>query len=100
MLIVLCFLQLHISAQTNNKPIHVLIIDGYSNHDWKQTTNITKSILEESKLFKVDVSTAPANPLMMILLPHGIRIHHNGQLKTFMLHLLVACQCRSIIRDC
>ncbi len=60
LLIVLCFLQLHISAQRNKKAIHVLIIDGYSNHDWKQTTNITKSILEESKLFKVDVSTAPA----------------------------------------
>jgi type 1 glutamine amidotransferase len=42
------------------KRIRVLIIDGYSNHDWKQTTSLTKSILEESKLFSVDISTAPA----------------------------------------
>lgn len=49
------------NAQTTAvKPIRVLIIDGYSNHDWQQTTAITKAILEESKRFTVDVSTAPA----------------------------------------
>ena len=36
-----------------------MIIDGYSNHDWKQTSRINKSILEESKLLAVSVSTAP-----------------------------------------
>lgn len=40
--------------------INVLIVDGFSNHDWKQTTAVTKWILEKSGLFKVDVSTIPA----------------------------------------
>lgn len=40
--------------------IKVLIIDGFSNHNWEQTTKIVKGILEESGLFKVDVSTSPA----------------------------------------
>jgi type 1 glutamine amidotransferase len=42
------------------KKIKVLIVDGFSNHDWQQTTAVTKSILEESKLFVVSVSTVPA----------------------------------------
>jgi type 1 glutamine amidotransferase len=41
--------------------IHVLIIDGFSNHDWKQTTAITKRILEKAGRFSVDVSTIPAD---------------------------------------
>ena len=48
-----------------NKPkklIKVLIIDGFSNHDWRQTTLVTKRILEETKQFKVTVSTTPATP--------------------------------------
>ena len=39
------------------KPIRVLIVDGFSNHDWKQTTKVTKWILEQSGKFKVDVTT-------------------------------------------
>ncbi|XOV90986.1 MAG: ThuA domain-containing protein [Bacteroidota bacterium] len=39
--------------------IQVLILDGFSNHDWKQTTLVVRSILEESGLFSVAVSTAP-----------------------------------------
>jgi type 1 glutamine amidotransferase len=42
-------------------PIPVLIVDGFSNHDWKQTTAVTKWILEESGRFKVDVSTIPVD---------------------------------------
>ena len=42
------------------KKMRVLIIDGYSNHDWKQTSKVTKTILEGSKLFSVDISTVPA----------------------------------------
>ena len=42
-----------------NRPIRVLIIDGFSNHDWKQTTLMVKNILEETGRFAVDVSTAP-----------------------------------------
>lgn len=44
-----------------NKPVPVLIIDGFSNHDWKQTTAVTKWILENSEYFEVDVSTVPAD---------------------------------------
>src|SRR6185503_5720694 len=45
------------------KPIHVLIVDGFSNHDWKQTTAVVKWILEGSGRFKVDVSTVPEDSL-------------------------------------
>ena len=41
--------------------ISVLIIDGFSNHDWKQTTAVTKWILEKSGRFSVAVSTIPAD---------------------------------------
>jgi type 1 glutamine amidotransferase len=44
-----------------NTPIPVLIVDGFSNHDWKQTTAVTKWMLEEGGRFKVDVSTVPAD---------------------------------------
>lgn len=36
-----------------------LIIDGQNNHPWQQTTPLLKKILEETKLFKVDVATTP-----------------------------------------
>src|SRR5690606_7555066 len=49
-------------AQTS-EPIKVLIVDGFSNHDWAQTTVVTKWILEESGRFKVDVSTIPADSI-------------------------------------
>ncbi len=38
----------------------ILIVDGFSNHDWKQTTKIVTEILESSTLFEVNVSTVPA----------------------------------------
>lgn len=44
----------------HKKPIRVLIVDGYSNHDWKQTTVVAKRILEGSGLFNIAVTTAPA----------------------------------------
>jgi type 1 glutamine amidotransferase len=50
------FASLFASAQ-KSKAIPVLIVDGFSNHDWKQTTTVIKWILEESGRFKVDVST-------------------------------------------
>lgn len=43
--------------------IRVLIVDGFSNHDWRQTTRVTKWILEESGLFQVDISTIPSDSL-------------------------------------
>lgn len=42
-------------------PVQVLIVDGFSNHNWKQTTAVTRWILEDSGYFEVDVSTVPAD---------------------------------------
>jgi type 1 glutamine amidotransferase len=39
--------------------IRVLIVDGFSNHDWRLTTALLRSILESSNLFTVAISTAP-----------------------------------------
>jgi type 1 glutamine amidotransferase len=41
------------------KPIRVLIVDGYSNHDWRLTTALIRGILEPTGLFVVTVTTAP-----------------------------------------
>ena len=40
-------------------PYKALIVDGQNNHDWKSTTPVLKKILEDTKLFTVDVATAP-----------------------------------------
>jgi hypothetical protein len=39
--------------------IRVLIVDGFSNHDWELTTSLIRGILEPTGLFDVSVSTAP-----------------------------------------
>jgi hypothetical protein len=39
--------------------IRVLILDGYSNHDWQLTTALIRGMLEPTGLFTVDVATAP-----------------------------------------
>lgn len=39
--------------------IKVLIVDGFSNHDWKHTTRCIRSILEQSDTFDIAVSTFP-----------------------------------------
>jgi type 1 glutamine amidotransferase len=41
------------------KKIKVLIVDGYSNHDWKYNTALLRGILEPTGLFDVTVSTTP-----------------------------------------
>lgn len=56
----------HFSANQHSlyyrqKKIPVLIIDGFSNHDWKQTTAVIKWILEQTGRFTVDVSTIPSD---------------------------------------
>jgi len=53
------FLFILIPSLAAAKPIRVLIIDGYSNHDWKQTTELIRGIIEPTGLFTVTVSTAP-----------------------------------------
>jgi type 1 glutamine amidotransferase len=40
-------------------PVKVLIIDGQNNHDWQATTPVLKKLLEETRLFQVDVLTSP-----------------------------------------
>lgn len=54
------FVSTHAVAQSR-KPIPVLIVDGFSNHDWKQTTIVTKWILEKANRFNVDIATVPAD---------------------------------------
>uniref|UniRef100_UPI004048553F ThuA domain-containing protein n=1 Tax=Mariniflexile sp. TaxID=1979402 RepID=UPI004048553F len=49
-------------SQKKSEIINVLIVDGFSNHDWKQTTFLVKKILNETGLFNVSVSTAPSVP--------------------------------------
>lgn len=60
-LIVLLFLAASGHAQKKQPLIRVLIVDGFSNHNWQQTSLLTKAILEESGLFRVAVSTIPAD---------------------------------------
>ncbi|MGP8244432.1 MAG: ThuA domain-containing protein [Bryobacteraceae bacterium] len=47
------------SAAFGAAPIRVVIIDGQSNHDWRQTTPILVKILDESGLFQTAVITTP-----------------------------------------
>ena len=39
--------------------IKVLIVDGFSNHDWAKTTGLIRGILEPTERFDVAVSTSP-----------------------------------------
>lgn len=55
----LVFLTLGLFAQQNK--IKVLIIDGYSNHDWQYTTEVINTLLVNSGFCEVDISTAPTN---------------------------------------
>ena len=52
----------NVYAGLKSKPIKVLIVDGFSNHDWKQTTRVIRRILDDSGLFDIEVSTTPASP--------------------------------------
>lgn len=52
-------LSIYSFARQDN--IKVLIIDGYSNHDWRYTTDIIKTLLVNSNFCDVDISTAPTN---------------------------------------
>src|ERR1039457_6584361 len=46
-------------AGASGEKIRVLIVDGFSNHDWRQTTALIRGILAPGGLFEVSVSTAP-----------------------------------------
>lgn len=47
-------------TRQNRKQLKALIVDGQNNHNWKATTPVLKSLLEETGLFAVDVATSPA----------------------------------------
>jgi hypothetical protein len=65
---VLCVIALIVAgalpsfAKSGHGKIRVLIVDGFSNHDWKQTTQLVRGILDRTGEFDVDVSTAPQDP--------------------------------------
>jgi hypothetical protein len=46
-------------AGTAEPRVRVLILDGYSNHDWRLTTALIRGMLAPTGLFTVDVATAP-----------------------------------------
>ncbi len=48
-----------LSQDDSKRPLKALIVDGQNNHDWKSTTPVLKSLLEDTGLFVVDVATTP-----------------------------------------
>ena len=48
-----------LTRKENKGPLKALIVDGQNNHDWKGTTPVLKSLLEETGLFTVEVATSP-----------------------------------------
>ena len=49
-----------LEAASASPRIRVLIVDGFSNHDWQRTTGELRGILEPTGLFEIAVSTAPS----------------------------------------
>jgi hypothetical protein len=49
-------------AKPGSGKIRVLIVDGFCNHDWQQTTQLLRGILDRAGEFDVTVSTAPQDP--------------------------------------
>lgn len=48
------------AQQTMPRPrIKTLIVDGFSNHDWRKTTAFIASTLAETGMFDIDVTTTP-----------------------------------------
>jgi len=58
-LLMFCLIPAAVLAKEPPPKIKVLIVDGFSNHDWRLTTALLRGILEPSGLFEVAVSTAP-----------------------------------------
>lgn len=48
-------------APAKGEQTRVLIVDGFSNHDWKRTTACLTDLLEKHGGYSVDVSTFPAD---------------------------------------
>lgn len=58
--LVLCMLLLAACATARGEKTRVLIVDGFSNHDWQRTTACLRMLLEKEGSYSVDVSTFPA----------------------------------------
>ncbi|HUU36974.1 MAG TPA: HEAT repeat domain-containing protein [Candidatus Desulfaltia sp.] len=48
-----------LSAQEAATPIKTLIVTGQNYHDWKTTSAVIKQILEDTDLFRVDITVSP-----------------------------------------
>lgn len=48
-------------SNANEDDINVLIVDGFSNHDWQHTTHCIQSILKRAKGLNISISTYPAD---------------------------------------
>ncbi|HTO03477.1 MAG TPA: ThuA domain-containing protein, partial [Opitutus sp.] len=57
------FVLLVSGLRGETSPIKVLIIDGQNNHAWTETTPVLKRILEDARIFSVDISTSPTKPI-------------------------------------
>lgn len=44
------------------RKISALVVDGFSNHDWRKTTAFIKSTLTGTGMFEVSVTTTPSDP--------------------------------------
>jgi uncharacterized protein len=59
LLALLALCAAHAAAGEPPRPMRVLIVDGFSNHDWRLTTRSIRAILAPTGLFTVEVSTSP-----------------------------------------
>ena len=59
-LVTFVFTGFVLPAGASDGKIRVLIVDGFSNHDWRQTTALIRGILAPGGLFDIAISTAPA----------------------------------------
>ena len=57
----LVLLSLALSGFAAASPVRVLILDGFSNHDWKRNTEFLVDILDDPGQFEVTVATLPAS---------------------------------------
>ncbi|VGO15010.1 hypothetical protein PDESU_03590 [Pontiella desulfatans] len=48
-----------VAMAADSHPVNVLIVDGFSNHDWEHTTRSLQTVLASSGGFLVEVSTFP-----------------------------------------
>jgi type 1 glutamine amidotransferase len=56
------FANCNVQASQKQKPkLSALIVTGQNNHYWKNSTPIFKKILEDAKIFRVDIAQSPAN---------------------------------------